>query len=232
MVHTLINDAILPRKPFWTSQGSNRSRVRLASSMATVALVAFSGWFFTSTSVVDLAMTGNQDKAELSRRWAQGDLVVMIRHAERCDRSGNPCMASLDGITQNGAKTALAVGTGLQQLGLQHTRIIAGPLTRTQQTADLIFARVVPAQDWVSDCKSGFKDAVLANKKPQENLVLITHSGCIDQFERKMGVRSADRNSEYTQAFFVQVDGRHAPKILGSLDSTHWQNLTTEPLNP
>ncbi len=232
MVHTLINDAILPRKPFWTSQVHNRPLVRLASSVATVALVAFSGWFFTSTSLADLGMTGDRGKAELSRRWAQGDMVVLIRHAERCDRSGNPCMANLDGITKNGANAALAVGTGLQRLGLQHARIIASPLTRTQQTADLISARAVPAQAWVSECNSGFKDAVLANKKPQENLVLITHSGCIDQFERKMGVRSADRDSEYTQAFFVQVDGRHAPKILGSLDSAHWQNLTTEPLNP
>ena len=66
---------------------------------------------------------------------------------------------------------------------------------------------------------------MLAHKKAHENLVLITHSGCIDQFQRKLGVRAGQRDSAYTQAFFVKVDGKQAPRILGSLDAMDWGKL-------
>lgn len=209
-------------KPSWVRHFNYRRRVLLVSMIALVA----SGWFWAATPVVDLGVSSNMLKSGLYQRWAEGDVVVMVRHAERCDRSGNTCLGSLDGITKNGSNAALAVGSGLQQLGLVNTRMLASPLTRTRQTAEFISGRAVPTQNWLSECDSGFKDAVLANKKLNENLVLVTHSGCIDQFERKMGVHAADRSSDYTQALFVQVDGSHAPKILGSLDADQWKNLT------
>jgi len=216
-------------RPFSRKRRFNYGRIVLLTSIVTLATV--SGWFLAATPVVDLGVSGNMLKSGLYQRWARGDVVVMVRHAERCDRSGNSCLGSADGITKNGSNAAVAVGSGLQQLGLENTRMIASPLTRTRQTADFISGQAVPTQNWLSECDSGFKDAVLASKKPQQNLVLITHSGCIDQFERKMGVHAPDRSSDYTQAFFVQVDGRHAPKILGSLDAAEWKNLTVGQFN-
>ncbi len=37
--------------------------------------------------------------------------------------------------------------------------------------------------------------AVQAHKAGGENLILITHSGCIDQFERKVGVPGGPANT-------------------------------------
>ncbi|MCR8718710.1 histidine phosphatase family protein, partial [Pseudomonas syringae] len=54
---------------------------------------------------------------------------------------------------------------------------------------------------------------------------------CIDQFERKLGVPGGERSSEYAQAFFVQMDGSHRPKVLGSLNAGQWVNLSSEQFN-
>ncbi|KFE53471.1 Ais protein [Pseudomonas syringae] len=220
--------SVTERPPF-RKRRFNYGRIALVMSIVTLATT--SGWFFTATPVLDLGVSSNMLKSGLYQRWAQGEVVVMVRHAERCDRSGNTCLGSADGITKIGSNAAVAVGFGLQRLGLENTRMLASPLTRTRQTADFIAGRAVPTQNWLSECDNGFKGAVMANKNLKENLVLITHSGCIDQFERKMGVHASDRSSEYTQAFFVQVDGTHAPKILGSLDAAQWKNLTIEQSN-
>ncbi len=188
-------------------------------------LMAVLGWLVTATPVVDLATADSLVQAKLYAEWAKGNVVVMVRHAERCDRSPNTCLASPAGITVNGSQRAADVGTGLRHLGLANARLIASPLTRTQQTAQFISGHAVPSQAWLEGCERGFKDAVLAHKQPQENLVLITHSGCIDHFERELGVRAGQRDSGYTQAFFVKVDGKRAPSLIGSLDASDWDKL-------
>ncbi|WP_244657204.1 lipopolysaccharide core heptose(II)-phosphate phosphatase PmrG [Pseudomonas syringae] len=201
-----------------------------ALAVAVVTLAALVGWWLTSTTVIDLSRSGSAWSG-LQQQWQQGRVVVMIRHAERCDRSAGACLGPLDGITINGQYAAQAVGAGLQALGLDHARLLASPMTRTRQTADLIGGRHVAAQVWVGKCESDFKDAVLGHKKAHENLVLMTHSGCIDQFERKMGVRADQRSSDYAQAVFVQVDGVHAPSILGELDAAQWARVTGGSIN-
>lgn len=228
MSTTLINESVLSGKTSFASLFSGRSVIAIAVAIFAVVLII---WFYRATPVVDLSINNNFNNSKLYERWVRGDVVVMVRHAERCDRSGNPCLGSADGITVKGSQSAHAVGVGLQQMGLENSQIIASPLTRTRQTADLILGRVVPTQIWASDCNSGFKDAVLAHKKLAQNLVLITHSGCIDQFERKMGVHAGDRSSDYTQAVFVNVDGQHAPSIIGSMDATQWKSMTIGQVN-
>lgn len=228
MIHTLINDSVMSANASRTFGLTNRSIVLVTVIFVVVAIMS---WFWTSTSVIDLGAGTNLVKSTLQEQWAQGRVVVMIRHAERCDRSSNPCLGSADGITINGSESAVAVGAGLQRLGLENAQMITSPLTRTLQTAHFIAGQAVASQSWLGDCNSGFKDAVLEHKTSTENLVLITHSGCIDQFERKMGVRAGDRSSAYTEALFVAVDDGHAPRILGSLSAGQWKNLNIERSN-
>lgn len=205
-------------------------RLTLALAVVVVTLAATLGWWLSSTTVIDLGRSGSAWSG-LQTQWQQGRVVVMIRHAERCDRSANPCLGPLDGITVQGQHAAQGVGAGFQALGLDRTRMLASPMTRTQQTADLIRGQQVAAQAWVGECDHGFKEAVLSHKSASENLVLLTHSGCIDQFERKMGVRAGQRSSDYAQALFVQVDGVHAPRIIGELDASQWAHMTGASIN-
>lgn len=182
-------------------------------------------WYLTATPIVDLGTGDNLINSELKERWMQGGVVVMVRHAERCDRSGNACLDDAEGITIKGRDAALAVGAGLRKLGLEKTRIITSPSIRTRQTANFMYGRSVMTEDWVSDCDTNFEDVVLANKRANENLILVTHSGCIDQFERKMGVRAGGRFSAYAETLFVRLDGKHKPRIIGSLNATKWKNI-------
>ncbi|RMO79083.1 hypothetical protein ALQ33_01781 [Pseudomonas syringae pv. philadelphi] len=232
MADTLINNKNLLAEP-----GIHRRfklHQNIVSISVAVTLMAICAWFFTAFSsvhVVNLGAGNNLKVSGLRDQWLRGDVVVMIRHAERCDRSTNPCMASAEGITSKGRDAALAVGAGLQKMGLSHARMLASPKVRTQQTAELVAGHAVPTQAWVNDCDSGFMTAVQAHKVGGENLILITHSGCIDQFERKVGVPGGERSSEYAEAFFVQVDGSHRPKVLGSLNAEQWANLNSEQFN-
>ncbi|EPF67141.1 histidine phosphatase family protein [Pseudomonas syringae pv. aptata] len=231
MTNTIINKNVLPRSGISERYKLHRN---IVSMSVAVVLMAICAWFYSSFSgvhVVDLGVGRNLSVSGLREHWRQGNVVVMIRHAERCDRSSNPCMGDADGITSNGRDTALAVGAGLQKMGMDHARMIASPKTRTQQTAQLLAGHAVVAEDWINDCDSGFMKAVQAHKVSGENMVLVTHSGCIDQFERKAGVRGGERSSEYTQAFFVKVDGSQPPKILGSLNAGQWANLNSEQFN-
>jgi phosphohistidine phosphatase SixA len=222
MPRTLINDSFISRFVPKTLRLRGKP---LALIAATLAFGAVTLWFSTATPVMDLGAGDNMIKSELKEKWMQGSIVVLIRHAERCDRSANPCLGDAEGITVNGSNAAITVGTGLRQLGLDKARLIASPTIRTRQTADLISGGAVATQEWVSECDKAFKDAVIAHKSRNENLVLITHSGCIDHFERQMGVRAGDRSSAYTQSIFVKVDGKHEPRILGSLNAAQWKEL-------
>ncbi len=221
MPYTHINGSLISRLVPHTL----RLRGKYLALIITLVLGAVLVWFSTATPVMDLGVGNNLIKSGLKEQWRQGSVVALVRHAERCDRSANPCLGDAEGITVNGSNAAIAVGTGIRQLGLEKVRIIASPSTRTRQTADLISGRAVPTQDWVAECDDGFKDAVLTHKSRNENLILITHSGCIDHFERLMGVRAGQRSSVYMQTIFVQVDGSHEPRILGSLNAAQWKAL-------
>ncbi|SDU28781.1 histidine phosphatase family protein [Pseudomonas mandelii] len=222
MPHILINDSIISK---FVPRAIRLHSKFFAVILITLLLGVIGVWFSTATSVVDLGAGNNMIKSGLEAQWRQGSVVVLVRHAERCDRSANPCLGDIEGITIEGSNAAMVVGKGLRRLGLEKARMVASPLPRARQTADFISGRVVATQEWVSECDDGFKGAVIAHKSDNENLVLITHSGCIDHFERLMGVRAGARSSAYTQAIFVQVDGRHKPNIIGSLEATEWGKI-------
>ncbi|WP_258306554.1 histidine phosphatase family protein [Pseudomonas prosekii] len=228
MIPAFINDSVISRI---NSRLSRTDKQSMTIFFFIFALGTVLSWLWTATPVADLSNGSNLSESNLYMDWARGNVVVMVRHAERCDRSTNPCLGSADGITVSGSRSASAVGNGLRRLGLDKAQMIASPLTRTRQTADFILGRSVQTQSWVGDCASSFNDAVSEHKQPAENLVLITHSGCIDQFERKMGVRAGERSADYTQALFVKMDGQKAPSIIGSLSAAQWKNIIPGQVN-
>lgn len=200
-------------------------------SVMVVVLAAVAAWLVTATHVIDLNRASSSISMQLLETWSRGEAVVLIRHAERCDRSGAACLGPADGITVDGSRAASVVGIGLNQLGLDKARILASPLTRTRQTAAFIAGREVETQSWLEDCDRDFHDKALGLKRAHENLVLITHSGCIDHFERQMGLAAGSRSSSYAQAFFIQVNGSGEARIMGALSAGDWKNFINEQWN-
>jgi len=115
--------------------------------------------------------------------WQAGNMVVLIRHTERCDHSDNPCLDGDTGITVVGRDMAQQLGEFFTQLPNVNQQIYTSPVKRTEQTAISMFGDNPSKADWLGRaCKNEMFDQALSNKKPGENLFLVTHSNCIMDF--------------------------------------------------
>lgn len=230
MAYILIDDSLTagPCEPVRTPAAARHRTVWLM--LLVVASVTIVGaWLASASRVVDLGSDPRLFHAQIAARWQRGDVLLLIRHAERCDRSEHLCAGNPAGITFHGSDAAGRVGQGLRTLGLSRAQMVASETVRTRQTAEVIAGHSVLTADWASVCDSEFSRAAMAHKRPGENLVVVTHSGCIDHFERTAGIVGGGRDSDYTEALFVAVDGVNPPRILGSVAPGQWQGLALEP---
>lgn len=159
--------------------------------------------------------------------WNSGDMILLVRHAERCDRSNHACLSDSAGITVDGSRASATVGDGIRHLGLVGADIFTSPEARTQQTASFAFGKAVETQQWLARCDSSFADAVLAHKREGHNLVLVTHSGCIDHLERKFGVAGGERSAGYASTLFVSSSTHGKAHLLGQLNANQWPAFTS-----
>lgn len=186
-----------------------------------VLVMGFVGW---PSSPLLLAQGNRLSEARLVEQWQAGDLAVLIRHAERCDQSSNPCLGPPDGITQVGEQASIELGKAFSVLGLQQTDIYSSPSTRTAQTAHSMFGGQVSQQQWLVECGKTLRDEVVAHKSARRNLVLVTHSGCISDFEAQSGFRHALK-AAYTSALFVSIKADGQLQALGTLNTEDWPLL-------
>jgi len=189
------------------------------------ALVTGFAWW--QRSPVNLVDAGTQVRTELLQQWAAGEVVVLVRHAERCDRSTNPCLGPPDGITRLGSEAAKAVGQGLLALGMTQADVFSSPLTRTMQTAHYMFGKDAQAQDWLATCGKTLRNDVVAHKRAGHNLILVTHSGCIGDFEAQTGFKHA-AGSEYASTLFVHVANDGQLQIVGIVKAQDWHLLSNQ----
>lgn len=64
----------------------------------------------------------------------QHPVVVLFRHAERCDRSDNTCLSDSSGITVNGAQNARSLGKDFNA-DIQNYDLYSSNTVRTIQSA-------------------------------------------------------------------------------------------------
>ena len=110
-------------------------------------------------------------------------------------------------------------------MGLAHADIYSSLLTRSRQTADAMFTRPVEAQDWVFNCRGKMLSDVLKHKVPGRNLVLVTHSECMDELESQMHVPT-ETTFSYGASLFINVEGASAqPQMLGYVETKDWNAI-------
>ncbi|WP_369989535.1 lipopolysaccharide core heptose(II)-phosphate phosphatase PmrG [Pseudomonas xanthosomatis] len=192
---------------------------------ALVVLAALAAWLATRTHIVDLGNEQQLSNSGLLQAWQDGAVLVMIRHAERCDSAPGPCLNASTGITVAGSEAATRVGQGLQRLGLAEADMLVSPKLRTRQTAHYLLGQEVATADWLETCDKQFAGEALARKRTGHNLVLVTHNGCIDHFQRQQHVPGGERESGYASALFVSVDGNGKARILGRMNEPEWQRV-------
>ena len=124
--------------------------VVLASALLVIPLTVL---LLQPAAVPDLAHGNVAGAKALAGGWAKGDMIVLVRHVERCDHSSAPCLAGSDGITERSRSVAASVGAQFQHLGLDKADIYNSPILRTAQTASFMFNKVGVGEDWLISCK-------------------------------------------------------------------------------
>lgn len=228
MLKTSIKNVAVPAP---TRRRKPSARTLLIGLCVLVALASVTTWVATRTRVVDLAGDNQMNRSGVYNEWAKGAVIVLVRHAERCDRSSNPCLDDPSGITIAGSQEAKNVGDGLETLGLGNAKLLSSPEVRTRQTAHFMFGKAIDTEEWIQECDQTFTESTLAHKTPNQNLVLVTHSGCIDHLERQLKVSGGERSSEYASALFISVGANGKPRILGQMNAHEWGKLLASTRN-
>lgn len=223
MLQGVIDNPALPARP--KRRRAISKKLLVPGLCALLLLAASATWLSTRTHVMSLGSEQQMLDSGVYAEWAKGKVIVLIRHAERCDRSANPCLSDPTGITVEGSQAAVEVGNGLQRLGLDDAEVLSSPEYRTRQTAHFIFGKEVASRDWIAECDHDFTHAALQGKRPGVNLVLVTHSGCIDHVERQLKVPGGERSSEYASALFVSMNNDGKARILGQMNANEWRKV-------
>ena len=178
----------------------------LAIGVTLLGLLALIIYFrFASLSVPDIGLRSPEGISSLLSSWAKGEVIVLVRHEERCDRSTTPCLAALDGITVQGKEEAVAAGRIFEKLGVRNVDFFTSPAERTKQTARYMFEPDTIESERLSNCKSFTFGDVLKYKTAGRNLVLVTHSGCLEKIQNQLKDHVTGKPA-YGSLLFILLD--------------------------
>ena len=189
-----------------------------------IALAAFWHVRFSGLSIPNLGENPKQRAANIASSWKNGNIIVLIRHAERCDRSETPCMNDPDGITARGRDQAIAVGKTFEKLDIQRADIFTSPSTRTKQTAAYMFKAAATESELLTQCKTIAFDEIANTKTAGRNLILVTHDHCIERLEQIINIKEY-KETTYSSLLFVSLDEKtKAPIAAELIDATKFLN--------
>lgn len=186
-----------------------------------VFALLLTGFLYWPRSPEDLGIGNRLVTSGVLASWRNGDLVVLVRHEERCDRSDNPCYGPADGLTINGTQRAADLGKAFETLGMERTDVLSSPTTRTAQTSLFMFGKTELSPGPLAICGEAMGEEILSHKQADRNLMLITHSACMSDFQDALGYPHAQA-AEYGSALFVQVLPNGKLKALGTMQSQEW----------
>ncbi|MCJ8207313.1 histidine phosphatase family protein [Pseudomonas sp. RGM2987] len=195
--------------------------VVLASTLLAIPLVL---WLLSPAAVPDLAHGNVAGARALAEGWAKGEMIVLVRHVERCDHAKAACLNNPEGITDRARAVAVGVGARFEQLGLDKADIYNSPLVRTAQTAGYMFNKVDTGEDWLMNCRHDLLRNALAHKVPGRNLILVTHSECMQAMETSL--QRPASTFGYGASLFVSTAQPQAPRLLGFIEASDWRSVT------
>ena len=192
----------------------NNTMLHISAAALSIALVALAAdKFLDGPQPADLSESPFALTSNLLTEWQDGDVIVFVRHLERCSRVDVPCLDDeASGITQRATTRGLELREHFLTLGLESADIYSSPLTRTSQTSALLFANPTANEDFLYQC--------------QDNFVEQAVSSCMDEVNEKL--KYGDTDYEYGAAVFLNVESATEQNILGFIDSDDWLHT----LNP
>ncbi|MGR3965041.1 histidine phosphatase family protein [Pseudomonas sp. 910_23] len=216
-----VADMILANpKPKW-ARLKRLKKYRLPVLGIGVIGLLLTGFLLWPSSPLDLGVGNRLVTSGVLASWRQGDLVVLVRHEERCDRSTNPCFGPASGLTIQGTQRATELGKAFDSLGMEATDVLSSPTTRTAQTSLFMFGKTELSPGPLAICGDAMAEEILSHKKPSRNLMLITHSACMSDFQTSLGFPHAAA-AEYGSALFVKVLPNGKLEAMGTLKIQQW----------
>ena len=190
-------------------------------------------WYhYSQDDCIDLA----HDPAQwdyLHQRWAEGGVILVQRHATKCLVEGPDCPDGNEALTDLGRLESKALGSGLKHaLGGKYA-VLHSDLTRTTDTAQIAFGSSNRSRDLEKPCKETFNQHIRDLQMPAgENLVLVTHSSCINSLRSRNGRRllgfNAGRSWNFGLSAFVErgADGHNEP--IGCMRPMDWAEMAPD----
>ncbi|ARU87167.1 histidine phosphatase family protein [Pseudomonas sp. M30-35] len=195
---------------------SNRSKAVL--TIGFIGTIFFAYDSFAQKTVEDLDSNKKLVSSGLSEDWKSGNIILLVRHEERCDRSSNPCLGPDDGITSLGSERAKETGNRLKSnFTLDNTDILTSPAIRTVQTSDFMFGKANPLANSKTICGSDIVDDLLKHKTTNRNLIVVTHSSCINDLIDTGHYRTSE-DPEYGSLLFSKISDHNKIRIVGKSD--------------
>ena len=198
-----------------------------------LCLIAGIGVFMPSDSMAHISESNSIEVFNLSTHWAQGNVVALVRHVERCDHSKHRCLNGDTGITAIGKDMAIKYGDNFERfLPKKHTVFYHSPVKRTDQTAQFMFNGVSTSRDWLREnCKEKLLEDILKNKTEGINMVLVTHSTCINNLHtlnnQKLVTIDAGADKSYAVTIFLTISKMDRKAyILGYLFAEDWVKIS------
>ena len=207
-------------KPKW-ARLKRLKKYRLPVLGISVIGLLLTGFLLWPSSPLDLGVGNRLVTSGVLASWRQGDLVVLVRHEERCDRSTNPCFGPASGLTIQGTQRATELGKAFDSLGMEATDVLSSPTTRTAQTSLFMFGKTELSPGPLAICGDAMAEEILSHKQPSRNLMLITHSACMSDFQTSLGFPHAAA-AEYGSALFVKVLPNGKLEAMGTLRIQQW----------
>jgi hypothetical protein len=129
----------------------------------------FAASLLWNASPKDLGIGNRLLTSHMLPLWRDGDLIVLVRHEERCDRSTNPCLGPVEGLTINGSQNAEALGKAFKTLGMEGSDVLASPTIRTAQTLRFMFGKNELTSGQQAVCGAAMGEELLSHKTPGRN---------------------------------------------------------------
>lgn len=144
------------------------------------------------------------DNKTLARLAQQHPVVVLFRHAERCDRSTNQCLSDKTGITVKGTQDARELGNAFSA-DIPDFDLYSSNTVRTIQSATWFSAgKKLTVDKRLLQCGNEIYSAIkdLQSKAPDKNIVIFNH--CLTYIAKNK--RDATFKPDYLDGLVMHVE--------------------------
>lgn len=212
---------------------TNQTKI-IISLIGVILIISCAGlWGHLKPQKTEHILENNKKNVfNLLAHWSQGNIVAIIRHAERCDRSDNKCLDGQRGITVPGKEMALKLGNDFKELlPLSKADIYNSPVKRTKQTAAFMFGSDSSDKLWLrKGCKNNLYNDIFDHKEEGKNMILITHATCMSKLgesvNNKLIQMDIENKNTYGITIFIAVKKyTKQAYVLGYLYPNDWMEV-------